>query len=272
MSHYSLFVSPRSSSARLWEKEAEYGRVFFRRATGKAPEMECSKAAAKQLIDVLKPGMRVLDVGCGAGHYLVSLRKQFPFPFFYQGVDVTPYYIELAQKAFNKDPQAVFRIADIHKLPFPAKEFDIVLCCNVLLHLPFIASPMRELWRVTGKTLLVRTLVGNQTFLIRHVQEPADAAAWKAVRDPVFDAQHEPRRFYHFNIYSKPYIERLCSKYSGLDKLSIAPDLDFSPQALSAKTWPSGKKPPNITNVINGLQVNGYIVQPWAFIRADRRL
>ena len=49
-----------------WRGEASgkaYGDLFFKRATGALPEMESSKAAAKRLADMLRPGDRILDAG-----------------------------------------------------------------------------------------------------------------------------------------------------------------------------------------------------------------
>src|SRR3989338_7233675 len=160
-------------SQKVWGTDPAYGEVFYARATGKAPEMESSKATARQLKGLLVPDASVLDVGCGAGHYLRSLRREHPFPFSYDGADVTPNYIRLAKKAYADDPLAHFRVAPVEKLPYAAKSFDIVLCCNVLLHLPAIVKPLRELWRVTRGTMLIRTLIGGSTFRIKQVNETA---------------------------------------------------------------------------------------------------
>ena len=61
---------------RVWDRWPEYGEVLYRRATGTEDEMESSKALARMLTPFYAPGMKVLDTGCGAGHYLASLRKR----------------------------------------------------------------------------------------------------------------------------------------------------------------------------------------------------
>ena len=58
-----------NDSWQIWDRLPCYGEVLYKRAIGLAPEMESSKATAKHLDGVLLPGSRVLDVGCGAGHY-----------------------------------------------------------------------------------------------------------------------------------------------------------------------------------------------------------
>ena len=256
-------------TARAWSSAPSYGEVFYARATGQAPEMESSKAAAKQLKGLITPQTRILDVGCGAGHYLRSLRQQYPVPFAYCGVDITPEYIDLAKKAFANDAHAEFCVANIEELPFKEKSFDIVLCCNVLLHLPAFVKPMRELWRVTKRKLVVRTQVGDSTFRIQHVPEPA---VLEGDVDPVFTANGEPRERHFYNIYSERYVRWLCSTFPDIDEVSIHLDRDFDPKALGAAQWPEDKKPEDLTEVWNGWQVHRYILQPWSFIRVTRKV
>lgn len=246
-----------------------YGEVLFKRATGEAPEMESSKAAARRLQGVLKPDDRVLDVGCGAGHYLRSLRNAFSFPFSYSGVDATQEYVGLASKAFAKDPDARFLKGDIEALPIQER-YDIVLCMNVLLHLPRIVPAMRELWRVTGRTLLIRTMVGEKSFRIQQVREWEKKEEIKGDVDPLFDADGEPLNFHYFNIYSEQYVRWLCSTLPGAARCTIEQDRDFNPAALTGANYPDKNTPEDLTQTLAGLQVNSSIIEPWAFIRVDR--
>jgi ubiquinone/menaquinone biosynthesis C-methylase UbiE len=252
----------------VWGKDTAYGDVFFARAKGKAPEMESSKATARQLRGILTEGSTVLDVGCGAGHYLRSLRREHTFPFSYQGVDVTPQYIQLAKKAFDGDPLARFRTARVEKLPFGPKAFDIVLCCNVLLHVPAIVKPLRELWRVTKHTLLVRTLIGKSNFRIKQVHE---SLPFKGKTDPIFDAKGEPKNFHYYNIYSEAYVRWIIGTLPGASNVSIEPDWDFDAKAIGTDQWPDKNKPADLTQIMNGWQLNNYVLQPWCFLRVTRK-
>jgi ubiquinone/menaquinone biosynthesis C-methylase UbiE len=261
-------VTAKDDRWRIWDENASYGQVLYDRATGKAPEMESSKAAAKRLQGVLGQGDKVLDVGCGAGHYLRTLRRVFTFPFSYTGVDATQNYVDLAAKAFTDDAHAKFLRGDIEKIPVDDRSFDTVLCMNVLLHLPRIAPAVRELWRATKRTMLIRTMVGEKSFRIKQVREwEGDVAGHN---DPLFDAEGEPLNFHYFNIYSKKYVEWLCSTLPGAKPCTIEADSDFDPAALSVAAWPDTFKPGDITQAMGGLQVNGSIIEPWAFIRVDR--
>ena len=264
-----------NDSWRVWDRMSQYGEVLCRRAAGLAPEMESSKAAARHLDGVLVPGSRVLDVGCGAGHYLRSLRNRFDFPFSYVGIDSTAYYIELARKACAHDASASFLVGDIYDLSFESESFDIVICCNLLLHLPSVSRPIQQLWQLSRRLVLIRTLVGKSSFRIKQVREWEEEQSKAYVlegqgQDPVFHEAGEPRDYHYFNIYSVKYISWLCSTLPGLASFRVVPDRDYDPQALGADKWSDQVKPGDLTEVIAGWQVNGYILEPWAFVKAWR--
>lgn len=260
-------VMPLSSKA--WSAAPSYGEVFYARATGQAPEMESSKAAAKKLRGIVVPQARILDVGCGSGHYLRSLRREFPFPFFYEGSDITPEYIALGKKAYANDPLVRFTVASVEELPYEPKSFDVVMCCNILLHLPSVTNALRELWRVTRSTLLVRTQIGNSTFRIKQVPEP-DVMNGK--EDPLFGADGEPKTCHYYNIYSERYIRWFLGSMPDVEDVLIERDMDYDPRALGAGAWPEDAKPDDLTEVMGGWQVHKYILQPWSFLRVTRTI
>jgi len=236
-------------------KTEEYARVLYKRATGELPEMECSKATAKILSTWVKDGDSILDVGCGVGHYLRSLSNRLTANFSYTGLDNSPFYIELAEKAFSNMDRATFCKGDIYQLPFPEKSFDIVMSNNVFLHLPSIERPLRELCRVSRKYVLIRTLVGERSFLIQEVRTQGDE----------FNEDGSPKSFNYYNIYSQAYIEHLLSSIPEVNKWELAPDNDFNPELISANAEQSEFQ--NVTKMIGDRQVNGYILQPWVFIK-----
>lgn len=79
----------------------------------------------------LKPGQRVLDVGCAKGFLVKDLMKVCPGVEVF-GIDVSEYAVK------NCEPEVVGRIhlGDARKLPFPDGSFDAVLAINVLHNFP----------------------------------------------------------------------------------------------------------------------------------------
>src|SRR3989338_3523493 len=74
----------------------------------------------------LSKGIKVLDIGCGNGHFLSRLREQGCQNL--QGVDIANYL---------QDKSIAHSVVDINveKLPFPDNSFDVVTAFQVLEHL-----------------------------------------------------------------------------------------------------------------------------------------
>ncbi len=246
---------------RVWESMSDYGNVLYRRATGGIPEMECSKAAAQLMKEWIRPDDRVLDIGCGVGHYLRSLRRAITAPFSYTGVDATASYISLARKAWKKDSLTCFQVADAFALPFPDQDQDIVISCNLLLHLPSIDVPIAEMIRVCRRNLLIRTLVGDRSFRIQEVRNPSTR---NLGGEEEFDGKGEPTSFSYYNIYAASYIESLLVKSPRVKGYRIVPDKDYDPGEFA--TAQASQTAVNKTRLIDGWQVNGYILLPWHFV------
>lgn len=80
---------------------------------------------------VLKPGERLLDVGCGSGHLLELLHKKHPeSPLV--GLDVDAERLKTAQK---KLPQFPFHSSSATHIPEPEASFDVVTSTLMFHHL-----------------------------------------------------------------------------------------------------------------------------------------
>jgi ubiquinone/menaquinone biosynthesis C-methylase UbiE len=246
---------------KVWDNEQTYGNLFFKRATGQLPEMESSKALAKIIQPYLDEGDKIGDIGCGGGHYLRSLDSKATKKFHYIGVDQTAYYIQKANEAFSKTENenklrlsTSFIQGDIFSIPLCDEEMDVVICNNVLLHLPSIEKPLAELIRIAKKTIIVRTLIGEHTLRIKQAHKPE-----------VFDENGDPLNFHFHNIYSKAYVESILKK-NGIANFQFLEDKDFQSEAFNTNDNFVGDRPDNLTVVLNGMQLNTYIIQPWTFL------
>jgi ubiquinone/menaquinone biosynthesis C-methylase UbiE len=245
----------------VWDQTPTYGQTLYRRAVGELPEMESAKKMAKEVGRLFQPGNSILDVGCGAGHYLPSLRKTIREPFRYHGIDVTQQYIALAREAFSGQPDTDFSVGSVFNLDLPDRSYDIVMCNNLLLHLPSIAQPLLELIRVARRRVLVRFLCGQRSFIIQDVYPQADGEE--------FDSQQRPVSFHYYNIYSQSYVQRLLADMPGIATWSIHPDDDFDQQRILASAADHGTAH-DASHIVGGCQVNGYILQPWALLEITR--
>ena len=80
--------------------------------------------------DYVRPGDKVLDLGCGNGRFFEILKDKGVD---YIGVDFSERLIEIAKKRY---PQVKFQVADALNLPFPNNFFDKVYAIAVLHHIP----------------------------------------------------------------------------------------------------------------------------------------
>jgi ubiquinone/menaquinone biosynthesis C-methylase UbiE len=87
-------------------------------------------------------GTKMLDVGCGTGHHMASLRAR---GFEVAGVDGSE---EMLEHARQNNPGEDIRLADVEKLPFESASFDYVICIEVLRYLPNMTKAICEMARV----------------------------------------------------------------------------------------------------------------------------
>jgi SAM-dependent methyltransferase len=110
-----------------------------------------------QTVDVeqldLEAGDWVLDVGCGEGRHMhAAYWKQFVHVV---GIDLDRSRLREARDGFFSTdeptrPESLFAVgqADALELPFPTDKFDVVICSEVLEHLPDYQPALDEIDRV----------------------------------------------------------------------------------------------------------------------------
>ncbi len=111
----------------------------------------------------LEPGFKVLDAGCGGGRHLSEAFRA-------RGVSVVGIDLNRddALKAHNTTKimrhegehgggESLVMVSDVTRLPFADASFDIVICSEVLEHIPDHAQAIAEIIRVLkpGKSLVV---------------------------------------------------------------------------------------------------------------------
>jgi SAM-dependent methyltransferase len=97
----------------------------------------------------LRPGMRLLDVGCGPGSITLGLAEAVA-PGEVVGVDLRPEVVEQARAAAAQRGIANvrFEVGSAYDLPFPDASFDAAFAHIVLMHLREPARALAEMRRV----------------------------------------------------------------------------------------------------------------------------
>ena len=239
--------------------------LHFSRAIGKTPEMESSKALAKLLAKSYTSGDSIVDVGCSAGHYLLSIKKALGInDIDYTGIEFHELFIEKARQAWANDKNAKFRQGSIFDIPAEDKEFNITFSSNLLMHLPTIVKPMEELIRITKKQIIIRTYIGTKSFKI---QEVKNASFWPGSDinpENEFDDNGNPKFFEYENIWGKDYFEAIVKRFAPNSSIEFIEDNMWESAAID-ETAANGNLP-NPTRTLNGFQIFDYILLPYNFV------
>ena len=108
-----------------------------------------AETSAAFLLPYLRPGLRVLDFGCGPGTISTGLAKAVA-PGEMHGIDMEASQIEMARSLAQarRQDNAIFHVGDVTDLPFEDGFFDVAHCHNVLMHVPDTAAVLAEVRRV----------------------------------------------------------------------------------------------------------------------------
>jgi SAM-dependent methyltransferase len=107
----------------------------------------------------------VLDAGCGMGHFIPFLLKVRP-DVSYWGFDNSKEML-LKAKEFFPSLNERFSYGDIYDMSNFAV-FPTVVCIDILIHLPEIETPIKELWRHTTRELIIVTRIGSSSWIGRY--------------------------------------------------------------------------------------------------------
>lgn len=102
--------------------------------------------------EVVKPlgATSVFDAGCGEGETLERLAGILPER--KVGIDLNPESVAFAKQ---RVPGAELSEGNLLDLQFPDSSFDLVLCLEVLEHLPDPAAGLSELVRVSSRDIVI---------------------------------------------------------------------------------------------------------------------
>ena len=132
--------------------------------------------SAAYLVPHLKPGMKILDVGCGPGTISVDLARYVPGGHV-TGLEYDPAIVEHARAhaAARGAANVAFVQGNAHALPFADGSFDVVHAHQVLQHVADPVQALREMRRVTRRGGLVACREAEMHAMVLY--PPSDAVA-----------------------------------------------------------------------------------------------
>ncbi len=122
---------------------------------------------AKHLLPYLRPGMRILDFGCGPGTISAGLAARVD-PGHLHGVDMEASQVELARTSCKllSVPNVTFHVADVTDMPFEDDFFEVAHCHALLQHVPDTQAVLAEVKRVMkpGGIISCREMICESSF------------------------------------------------------------------------------------------------------------
>jgi len=140
---------PNSSRHGRINRELQHGRLLAQCGAGEIWNWESPAGKlrwarrAKMLSSHLKPGMIVLELGCGAGYFTQQLARSGADVV---AIDVSPELLEIARTNCSA-PNVQYQIENAYELSYEDAAFDSVVGSSVLHHLE-IEKALRDVYRV----------------------------------------------------------------------------------------------------------------------------
>jgi arsenite methyltransferase len=111
------------------------------------PDMVGQRAHVMSALQ-LRPGERVLEVGCGNGLLAVQMVDAVGQQGHVIGVDVSHAMIAMARDAFTDHPNMQFTVGDAACLPIKDASIDVAVTVQCLCFVPDVSAALSELLRV----------------------------------------------------------------------------------------------------------------------------
>ena len=137
---FTLIMEKGRNAKQRVTKKTDNQEFYYNSLAGKILGSKAREKFIVNEINHLKKEQSFLEVGCAQGYYLSKAMKKTKNVF---GIDVVPSFIELAKRT-----KAKVSIASAEKLPYKANSFDMVLCTEVLEHVPDWKKAVKEIERV----------------------------------------------------------------------------------------------------------------------------
>jgi SAM-dependent methyltransferase len=143
--------------------------VTYRDATARLfdfPRTRFPRNRYEAALRILRPGRRVLDIGCADGLMLYNVRDRFEE---LAGIDFLPARVAIAQSSLRaRGVEASLHVTDVNAgIPWPDGYFDAVMWTDVIQFVPDLFGAMREIARVTAPGGQLVTTAPNIGYLRR---------------------------------------------------------------------------------------------------------
>lgn len=118
-----------------------------------------------------RPGMRILEIGCGNGSLWQGKLESLPPPAEMILTDFSPGMVAEARAALPPLPFLSFQTADIQALPFPDGYFDLVIANMMLYHVPDVQKGLSQVRRVLKEGGVFHCATSGEKTVVDYIRE-----------------------------------------------------------------------------------------------------
>ena len=157
-------MSDAPAAERPYQVDDAWSRAVFTRRSGRVGAF---------LAPHLRPGMRLIDCGCGPGSISVDLAA-IVAPGAVIGMDRREDALNDGRRLARERGAAnvAFAVANIYRLPYPNGSFDAAFSCAVLQHLADPCAALTEIRRVLTPDGVIGIVDGSSPLTFRYPTNP----------------------------------------------------------------------------------------------------
>ncbi|HLR18885.1 MAG TPA: class I SAM-dependent methyltransferase [Staphylococcus sp.] len=173
-----------------------------------------------QSIVTMEPGLKVLDIGTGAGFLAILCAQQGADV---SGIDLAPDMIQSAkQNAQQLNQDIRFKVMDAEHLDYDDESFDVVIARNVTWLLPHTKSAYQEWLRVlkpNGHLINIDGDYGNDSF-VNYSNIPSNHVHHQ-LGDDMLRESEAIKQSLDINHQSRPQYDLKILEELGIDKIHL---------------------------------------------------
>jgi ubiquinone/menaquinone biosynthesis C-methylase UbiE len=153
----------------------------------------------------LRPGERVLDVGCGSGRLITIVCEKIGPNGSLVELDFAPGMLAIGRRKANIG-NVTFMLGDAHAMPLPGKDFDKVIALALLPHLDDPPCALKEFHRVLkpGGLLIIAHQMGREALDRLHGQSSEPVRRDLLPKKPVLESLLTEAGFFGVKIIDEP--------------------------------------------------------------------
>ncbi len=138
-----------------WKGDAGLYEQYYKPKKGFSPKSYFIRFQKDRMAKILRmlgirKGERLIDIGCGTGHYAVAFSKLGAIV---TGIDYSSQMLEIARVNLERSGARGYKLvlSDASKIDVPENSFDVACAIGIFDYLPDVDRVMQEIRRVTKK-------------------------------------------------------------------------------------------------------------------------